>query len=102
MAGVKAKTNNTISKGSVASSSRNSATRSNCSSSIVPIPKNCAKINISWANIDWKVIDKKVRRLQERIYKASKANNKGKVRCLQERLLRGLNPSNTRYGRSLA
>jgi group II intron reverse transcriptase/maturase len=46
--------------------------------------------NISWGDINWALVDRKVRRLQERIYKASKANNKGKVRCLQKRLLKGI------------
>nr|YP_009308812.1 putative reverse transcriptase [Toxarium undulatum]AOS86555.1 putative reverse transcriptase [Toxarium undulatum] len=43
--------------------------------------------NIAWNTINWSQVEFRVKRYQTRIYKASKDNNKRKVRCLQKRLL---------------
>ena len=45
---------------------------------------------IAWKTINWTQVEFRVRRYQTRIYKASRDNNRNKVRCLQKRLLRSL------------
>ena len=42
---------------------------------------------IAWKTINWAQVEFRVRRYQTRIYKASRDNNKYKVRRLQKRLL---------------
>jgi RNA-directed DNA polymerase len=45
---------------------------------------------IAWKTINWAQVEFRVRRYQNRIYKASRDNNNRKVRCLQKRLLLSL------------
>lgn len=45
---------------------------------------------ITWKTINWTEVEFRVRRYQTRIYKASRDNNKTKVKWLQKRLLRSL------------
>ena len=41
----------------------------------------------AWENIDWSIVQKRISRYQIRIYKASKENNKKKVRFLQKNII---------------
>lgn len=41
----------------------------------------------AWVNIDWPMVKSRITRYQERVYKASKENNKTKVRFLQKKII---------------
>lgn len=43
-----------------------------------------------WKDIDWALVEKRILRIQERIYRMSKLGDKGKVRFLQNLLLKSL------------
>lgn len=45
----------------------------------------------AWKKIDWVIIQKSVTRVQNRIYKASLQNEKGKIQFLQRKLINSLN-----------
>lgn len=44
----------------------------------------------AWDHVDWTLVDKRVSRIQRRIYKASKEGNRKKVHALQMRLITSL------------
>lgn len=45
---------------------------------------------IAWEEVNWPLVNARILRYQTRIFKASRANNIPKVRCLQKRLLKSL------------
>jgi len=46
--------------------------------------------SIAWKEVNWQLVDSRIFRYQNRIFKASRDNNIPKVRCLQKRLINSL------------
>lgn len=46
--------------------------------------------SIAWKNIRWSLVQKRINKLQQRIFKSSKENNNNKVKFLQKVLIGSL------------